>query len=87
MFSLSLINADFFTSAIGPDILINVLEDYIIFLVWVAWLLFDIYLKQKQRHSVWSLNENANFIYFHGRILFRYSEINKFTTSKDLTFQ
>ena len=36
--------------------------------------------------SVWSLTENINFISFHGRILSRYSEINKFKTSKDITF-
>ena len=48
---------------------------------------FNFYLKQKQRFSIWSFTENANFISFHGRILSRYSEINKFKTSKDLTFQ
>ena len=29
----SLINVDFFTSGVGPDSLINVLEDYIMFLI------------------------------------------------------
>ena len=37
--SQSLINADFFT--FGPDILMIVLEDYIIFLIWAAWVLFS----------------------------------------------
>ena len=31
--------------------------------------------------------ENANFTFFNGRILSRYSEINKFKRSKNLTFQ
>ena len=75
-----MINADFFTSGIDSDILMNVLEYFIIFLVWVAWVLFNL-KKQKQRYSVWSFNKNANIISS------RYSEINKFTTTKDLTFQ
>ena len=52
IFSQSLIIADFFTSGIGPDILMNVLEDRIIFLIWAAWVLLDYYLKQKQKFSV-----------------------------------
>ena len=35
---------NFFTSGIGPDILMNVLEDCIILLVWTAWVLFSFYL-------------------------------------------
>ena len=65
----------------GPDILINLLEDCIIFVALAA------RVKQKQRHSVWSFTENAIFISFHGIILSRYSRINTFKTSKDLTFQ
>ena len=30
-----------FASGIGPDILINVVEDCIIFLIWVTWVLFN----------------------------------------------
>ena len=56
----------------------NVLEDCIIILVWVACDLFNFYLKRKQRWSVWSFNENAYMISFHGRVLSGYSEINKF---------
>ena len=52
IFSQLLINADFFTSGIGPNVPMNVLEDYIIFLIWAAWVLFNFYLKQKQRFSV-----------------------------------
>ena len=73
-----MINADFFTSGISPDILVNVLEDCIMFLAWVARVLLNFYLKQKQMYSGWSFNENANFSSFHGRILSGYSEINKF---------
>ena len=36
-----------FTFVIGPDILMNVLEDYIIFLVWAAWILIFILSKNK----------------------------------------
>ena len=56
----------------------NVLEDCIIFLVWAACVLFSFYFKLKQSYSVWSFNENANFISFHGRSLPGCSEINKF---------
>ena len=51
----------FFTSAIGPDILIKVVT----FLVWAACVLFNFYIKQKQKFSVWSFTENATFISFH----------------------
>ena len=39
----------FFTSGIGPGNMINVLEDWIIFLIWAAWVLFNFYLKQKKK--------------------------------------
>ena len=52
VFSYSLINADFFTSEIGSDILMNVLQDYV------------------------------NLISLHGKILPRYSEIDKFKIKK-----
>ena len=42
----------FFTSEIGPDIPMNVLEDCIILLIWAAWCLFNFYLKQNQRLSI-----------------------------------
>ena len=35
------------TFMIAPDILMNVLEDYIIFLVWAAWVLIFILSKNK----------------------------------------
>ena len=77
----------FFTSGIGHGVLINVLEDSIIFLIWAAWILFDFYLKQKQGFSVWSFTENDFFIPFHGGIWGRYSELNKFKIRKYLFFQ
>ena len=80
-------NANFFTSGIGPDILMNALEGCITVFVWAAWFFFNFYLKQKQRYSIWSFTENANFNSFHGKILSRYSEIYKFKTNKDSTFQ
>ena len=46
-----MISADFFTSGISSDILMNVLEDCIIFLVWAACVLFSFYFKQKQIQS------------------------------------
>ena len=64
-FYQSLVNADFFTSVIGPDILIKLFKVYIIFLVWAAWILFNLYLAQKQRFPVWKLTEIASFISFH----------------------
>ena len=64
-----------FISGIGPDILTNVPEDRIIFLIWAALILFSFYFKQKQRFSVWSFTENAFFISFHEETWSRYSEI------------
>ena len=40
-------------------------EDYIIFLIWPAWVLCNFYLKQKQRFLVESFLENASFNSFH----------------------
>ena len=53
----------------------NVLMDCIIFLILADWVLFNFYLKQKQRCSVWNL-ENVSLISFHGVIWSRYSEIS-----------
>ena len=65
----------FSTFGIGPDILMNLLE---IVFVWGAWVLFNFYLKQKQRFSVWNFTENSNFISFHGRIFsFTFPKITK----------
>ena len=58
----------FFTFEVGPDILADVLEDLIIFYIWAAWVLFDVYLQLKERFPVWSFTENASFISFYGRI-------------------
>ena len=74
-----MIIAYFFTSGISPDILMNVLEDCIIFLIWVACTLFNFYRKQKQTYLVWKFNQNANFISIYRRIFSGYSEVNKFT--------
>ena len=59
----------FLTSGIGPDILMRVCEGYIILLISGGWLLFDFYLKQKQRFSVLSFTEITSFISFHEGIL------------------
>ena len=48
---------------------------------------FNFNLKKKHRFSIRSFAENALFISFHEGIWSRYSEINKFKTSKDLSFQ
>ena len=68
IFSQSLMNADFYNSGIGLDILINVFEDCILSFIWLiraTWVLFSFYLQQMHRFSVWSLTENACFISFH----------------------
>ena len=36
----------FVTSGIGPDSLMNVLKDCIVFLIWAIWVLFNFYRKQ-----------------------------------------
>ena len=76
-----------FTSGIGTGIFWNVLEDRTEFLTWAAWALFNFYVKQKQRFSVWTFTGNASFISFHRGIWSRYSEINKFKRNKGLSFQ
>ena len=38
----------FFISGIGPDILITVLEECIIYLIWAAWVLFFILLSKNK---------------------------------------
>ena len=53
------------------------LEDCIIFLIWVDRVLFNFHLKQKQSFSVWTFTENAYYISFHGRIWARYSGVKK----------
>ena len=74
LFFQPLVNADFFISGIDPDILMNVLKYFIIFLIWASWVLFNFHLKQKQRFSVWSFTETVSLISSHGRIWSRYSE-------------
>ena len=39
----------FFTSRIGPNNLMNLLENSIVFHIGAAWVLFNSYYKQKQR--------------------------------------
>ena len=69
VFFRSLVKVDFFfTSGIGPVVLMKVFKEYIIFLIWAAWVLFNFYLKQKQILSVWRFTENASFISFHKEI-------------------
>ena len=63
----------FFTSGISPHILMHILEDCIMFLMRTAWVLFNFYLKQKERFSVWSFTENVFLISIHGNIWSRYS--------------
>ena len=55
----------FFSSGIGANILMKVFEDFIVFLIWAAWVVFNVYLKQKQRFSVWWFTENAASISFN----------------------
>ena len=71
----------FFTSAMGHDVLMNVFEDDIVFPIRADWVLFDFYLKQKQKFSVWIFTENTSFIHYHAEMWGRYSEINKFKIS------
>ena len=59
----------FLTSEIGPDILMKVFEGYIILLISAGWLLFNFYVQQKQRFSVWTFTEITSFISFHEGIL------------------
>ena len=47
---------------------------------------FYFLFSQKQRYLAWSFTESASFISVHIGIGFRYSEINKFKTRKDLSF-
>ena len=75
------------TSGIGPDILMNLLEDRIASLIWAASVLFNFYLKEKQGFSVWGFTKNTSFMSFHRGIWWRYSEINKIKTRKDLSSQ
>ena len=69
IFSESLISSDFSTFGTGPDILINVLEDCVVFLIWTGLALFNFHFKQKQRFSVWRFTENASFIILQWRNL------------------
>ena len=68
----------FFISAIDPDILRNVLENCIMFLIGAAWVLFNFYLKQKQRFLAWSYTENPSFLFFYERMRSIYSGKIKF---------
>ena len=71
-----------FTFVIGPDILMNVLEDYIIFLVWAAWVLFFILSKNKVFQSGSLLKIPTSFPSMEEF----YLDIQKYK-SKDFTFQ
>ena len=84
--SQSLINADFFlTSEIGPDILVNVLEDCIVFLICATRVLLNFILgKNKGLERYW---KHVSFIIFNAGICSRCSEINGLKISKDLSFQ
>ena len=65
----------------------NMLKDCIKLLIWADWVLFNFYLKQKQRFLVWRFVENASLISFHGDISSIHSGKNKFEINKDLTYQ
>ena len=52
VFSQLLINAVFLNSGIGPDILVNVRKDCIVFHLRGVWILFNFYLQQKQVFSL-----------------------------------
>ena len=86
IFYQSLIDADFFTSEIGPDILMNVLEDCIIFLIWTACVLLSFSLKQEQVFLVYSLTKNTSFISFHGKTALGTQKYISFKKRKDLYF-
>ena len=62
----------------------HLFEDNIIFPVSAAEVLFNFYLKQKQRFSVWSFTENACLVPLHQKIWSRYSKWNKLKISKEL---
>ena len=68
-----------FISGIGPDTLMNVLEQWNMFLIWTVQ---NFYLKQKQRFLVRSFTENVSFISFHKGIGSRYLETNKLQSAK-----
>ena len=57
-----------FFSGIGPDNMRNIFEEWIIFRISAAWVLFNFYLKQKQKFSFWSSTEYSFLISLHGRI-------------------
>ena len=78
----------FFISGIGPNILINVLVIGLYSLIGQPEFCLILILEiLSQRFLVWSLTENVSFISFYGGIWSRHSEIYKFKTSKDLSFQ
>ena len=52
IFSQSLINVDFLNSRMDADILMNVFEDYIILLIWVARILFNFYLTKNKAFNL-----------------------------------
>ena len=56
IFSQSLINADFLSSELGSDILMNMLKDCILFLFWVDWVLFNFVLNKTM---IFSFTKNA----------------------------
>ena len=78
----------FFMSRIGPDILMIALVIGLYSLTGQPEFCLILTLEiLSQIFLVWSFTENASFISFYGGIWSRYSEINKFKTSKDLSFQ
>ena len=77
---------DFFTSRLRPDILMNVLKDWIIYSLLGHSGFCLIFILSKSRFSTWSLTENSSFISVHWGIWSRYWEINKFKIRKDTSF-
>ena len=57
IFPQSLVDADFFISGIGPDILMKVFEDYIILFIWAAWVLLVFILSRNKSFGSGALLE------------------------------
>ena len=71
----------FFTTAIGLDININVLEDYIPYLDSLGFVYIFLFNKNKY------FQPGASLKLLNGRTWSRYSDMNKFIIRKDLSFQ
>ena len=52
----------FFTSGIGTDILMNMLEGWIVFLIWEAWVLIFILIKNFQSEALLKMPPSSPFM-------------------------